>query len=330
MAWRMMYKSLATLTRHRPCFSFSLNYNHNLLFLVSPPAKTYSFFSSPSARPKLLTGVLTATSHIVCSCNGKPFLESFSFSSKSESTTSNNKKLVNTKVNFSLSDSDDDDDNTQNSPAAATREIDKSKLPPPYDPFSKKPAIEEPKDPKDLQEIFHNMKSEGLFNNAVKMFDALSKDGLTHEALQLFAQIKDKGQMPDVVAHTAVIEAYANAGQPKEALKVFMRMLACGVQPNAYTYSVLIKGLAGEPKMHGDAKKYVMEMMGKGMRPNAATYTAVFEGLVREQKEEEARELLQQMKEKGFEVDDEGVVREVVSTKRGHIFRTLINILFGR
>jgi|UniRef100_A0A2N9J2I9 NCS1 family nucleobase:cation symporter-1 len=207
---------------------------------------------------------------------------------------------VNTKVNFSLPDSDDEDD------IDTEKEIDKrSNLPPPYDPFNNKPVIEEPNDPKNLQEIFHNLSKDGLFNNAVKMFDALSKDGLTHEALELFAQIKDKGHMPDVVAHTAVIETYANAGLSKECLKVYLRMLASGVTPNAYTYTVLIKGLAADPKYIGDAKKYVMEMMGKGMRPNARTYTTVFEALTKEQKLDEAKEFLEQMKSKGF-VPDEG------------------------
>lgn len=241
----------------------------------------------------------------------------------SSSSDQPTKKYVNTKVNFSLS--DDDDDNV------SVNKIDKSKLPPPYDPF-KKVVDEEPTDPRNLQEIFHKMRTEGLTNNAVKMFDALSKDGLTHEALQLFAQIKDKGHMPDVVAHTAVIEAYASAGQGKEALRVFMRMLASGVAPNAYTYAVLIKGLAaadGNAKLLGDAQKYLMEMVGKGMRPNAGTYTAVFEAFVRAQKVDEARELLQQMKAKGF-VPDEKVVREALIDKRGQGFRGVINILFGK
>lgn len=235
---------------------------------------------------------------------------------------------VNTKVNFSVSD-DDDDDNDDN---VSVNKIDKSKLPPPYDPF-KKVVDEEPTDPRNLQEIFHKMRTEGLTNNAVKMFDALSKDGLNHEALQLFAQIKDKGHMPDVVAHTAVIEAYASAGQGKEALRVFMRMLASGVAPNAYTYAVLIKGLSaaadGNAKLLGDAQKYLMEMVGKGMRPNAGTYTAVFEAFVRAQKVDEARELLQQMKAKGF-VPDEKAVREALIDKRGQGFRGVINILFGK
>lgn len=236
------------------------------------------------------------------------------------STEPNTKR--NTLVNFSLP-SDDEDD------SAAAKSIDKPNLPAPYDPFNKKPAIEDPEDPKDLQEVFHKMRTDGLQNNAVKMFDSLSKDGLTHEALELFAQIKDKGHMPDVVAHTAVIEAYAAAGKPKDALKLYLRMLACGVAPNAYTYSVLIKALAADPKFVGDAKKYVLEMMGNGMRPNAGTYVAVFEALAEEEKAEEGREFLEQMKGKGF-VADEKAVREVLKSRRGPVVRSVINILFGK
>lgn len=232
---------------------------------------------------------------------------------------------INTKVNYSPPESDDDDDEDEKK-KTTNKEIDKSKLPPPYDPFNKKPVIEEPEDPKDLQQIFHKMSNEGLLNNAVKMFDALSKDGLTHEALELFAQIKDKGHMPDVVAHTAVVEAYANAGQSKEALKVYMRMLASGVAPNAYTYTVLIKGLASDSKYLGDAKKYLLEMMAKGMRPNAGTYTAVFEAFAKEQKLEEAKEFLEQMKAKGF-TPDEKAVKEVLSNKRGPEFRSVMSLL---
>ncbi|KAJ9178315.1 hypothetical protein P3X46_010209 [Hevea brasiliensis] len=143
-------------------------------------------------------------------------------------------------------------------------------------PSTKKPVIGEPDDPKDLQFILHKMLSEGLINNAIKMFDALSKVGLTHEALELFSQIKDKSHMPDVAAHTAVIEVYANAGRSKEAPKVFLRMLACGVAPNAYTYTVPAKAVATDGKL-ADAKKYIWEMISKGIRPNVGTYTAVFQ-----------------------------------------------------
>lgn len=243
-------------------------------------------------------------------------------------STNTRKSLTNTTAKFEFSDSDSESEQEEQK-RKKERVIDKSKLPPPYDPFSKKPAIEEPKDPKDLQEVFHKMRTEGLINNAVKMFDGLSKDGLTHEAMELFSQMNDKGNMPEVIAHTAVVEAYANAGQCKEALKVFMRMLACGAKPNAYTYTVLIKGLAGDGKYLGEAKSYVMEMMEKGMRPNAGTYTAVFEGFAREQRVEEGTEFLEQMKSKGF-VPDEKAVREAIQNKRGQVYRTVYQMLFGK
>ncbi|KAK8950830.1 hypothetical protein KSP39_PZI004663 [Platanthera zijinensis] len=224
--------------------------------------------------------------------------------------------------------SDDDD-----SPAADKTKIkDAAKgsktLPPPYDPFSKKPVIEEPDDPSNLQEIFHKMRTDGLTNNAIKMFDALSKDGLTHEALDLFAVIKDKGAMPDVVAHTAVIEAYANAGgHSKEAIRTFDRMLASGVSPNAYTYAVLVKGLARDSKIP-EARKYLIEMMGKGIRPNAPTYVAVFEAYLREQLLEDARILLDEMRGKGFRPDEKDV-RDNLG-KRGQVFRGIMSLLFGK
>jgi ribosomal protein S19 len=172
-------------------------------------------------------------------------------------------------------------------------------------------------DPKDLLKIFSNARTkEGMLSNALKMFDALSKDGFTHEASELSAQIKDNGPIPDVVSHTAVMEAYVNAGQPNEALRVYLRMLASGIAPNAYTYTVLIKGLTTDAKYTGDAKKYVMEMLGKGMTPNAATYTAVLEALSKEKKLEEAWEFLEQMKNEGF-LPDEKAVREVLNNKLG-------------
>ncbi|KAG5402747.1 hypothetical protein IGI04_008866 [Brassica rapa subsp. trilocularis] len=90
-------------------------------------------------------------------------------------------------------------------------------------------------------------------------------------------ELRGRRDFVSVVAHTAVVEAYAKAGQPEESLKVFVRMLACGVLPNAYTYTVLIRGLAGDGKTLKGAEKYLLEMMGKGMRPNAATYAAVSE-----------------------------------------------------
>ncbi|XP_051132580.1 pentatricopeptide repeat-containing protein At4g38150-like [Andrographis paniculata] len=233
-------------------------------------------------------------------------------------------------VNFSLpSDSDSD---SESQPQTA-KEVDKSKLPPPYNPFDKRPAAAEdsPEDPKNLQEVFAKIREDGLMSSAAKMFDGLSQDGLTHEALELFSQIKDRGQMPDVVAHTAVMEAYANAGQAKEAHKVHLRMLASGVLPNAYTYRVIIRCLAesGDAGMANQAAKYVGEMVGRGIRPNAAALVAALEGLVEAGMEEEGRGMVKMVREKGA-APEESKAKEALKGKRGAVYRTVMAVLYGK
>lgn len=183
-----------------------------------------------------------------------------------------------------------------------------------------------------LQEVFAKIQEDGLTNRAAKMFEGLSQDGLLHEALEMFSRIKDKGEIPDVVGHTAVLEVYVEAGQAKEAHKVYLRMLACGVAPNAYTYRVLIRGLAesGDAGMAKAAKKYVEEMVGRGMKPNAGTCVAAFGGLMAAGLEVEGREMLEMLKAKGV-VPEEDKVRDVIKSKRGGVYRSLMNVvLYGR
>ncbi|KAK4424473.1 hypothetical protein Salat_1640700 [Sesamum alatum] len=282
-------------------------------------SRLFSHSSSPS--PPFAAARISQSPYLFV-----PLSRTFCSPSEAPPPKKRNPKLV----NFSLP-SDSESDSEAPAEKTATKEVDKSKLPPPCNPFNKKPVVEDPEDPKNLQEVFAKIREDGLMNSAVKMFDGLSQDGLTHEALELFSQIKDKGHMPDVVAHTAVMEAYANAGQAKEAHKVYLRMLVSGVLPNAYTYRVVIRGLAesGDAKMVREAKKYVGEMVGRGMRPNAGTCVGVFEGLVKVGLEDEGKEMLEMLKEKGV-VPEESKVREVLKNKRGPVYRTVMSVLYGK
>nr|ABK24066.1 unknown [Picea sitchensis] len=147
------------------------------------------------------------------------------------------------------------------------------------------------------------------------------------EKKKLFGQMKDKSKMPDVVAHTAVVEAYAKAGKPKDALKVFMRMQASGCLPNSYSYSVLIQGLC-QGGMLQEAGKYTLEMLSYGWKPNAATYVTLIDSYLRAQKADEMRQLLAKLKEKGFVADDKAARQHMKSM--GRFNRGVMDMLFGQ
>ncbi|KAK1318691.1 Pentatricopeptide repeat-containing protein [Acorus calamus] len=233
-------------------------------------------------------------------------------------------KFTNTTASFDWSsDEDDDIEETKRNPKV----VDKRKLP-----LSKKKHEDDGLDeePSELQEELHKATTtEGLKSHVVKMLDGLCiDDGLIHEALELISFMKNNG-MPDVVVHTAVIEAFSNyPGHSKQALRSYKRMLASGVLPNAYTYSVLIRGLARDGKL-AEGRKYVLEMMGRGMRPNAGTHGVVLEAFDREGKEDEGRALLEEMKSKGF-VPEEKSERLQRMREQFPVFRDAVMRIFSR
>lgn len=192
-----------------------------------------------------------------------------------------------------------------------------------------------PGDPEDLPELFNKVHNtgEGFIKSLVKMFDNLGTDGYKDLAMDIANQFTEEGIIPPVVVLTGIIDEYAEAGKTAEALHVYRMMLDSEhCAPNAYTYSVIIKALAADPDPNflGVAKEYVMEMMGKGMQPNASTYTAVFEAFAGEEKMEEAKQFLEEMKVNGFVADKKAMraIRQVLEAK-GPVVKTIIDILFG-
>ncbi|TQD70711.1 hypothetical protein C1H46_043755 [Malus baccata] len=108
-----------------------------------------------------------------------------------------------------------------------------------------------------------------------KEFGELIKaKGQVDQANEFYKQNK-RGIIPDVAIHTVVIEAYANAGKANSALKAYKHMLANGVDPNLYIYSVLIKALAADSDFILTARKYFLKMLDKSIIPNSDIYEAV-------------------------------------------------------
>ncbi|XP_061988005.1 pentatricopeptide repeat-containing protein At1g06710, mitochondrial-like [Rosa rugosa] len=158
---------------------------------------------------------------------------------------------------------------------------------------------------KKMQKVFRKWRTAGGLakKESLEMFGALIDDGYVDEANELCKCICETGVYPMVTNHTSVIQAYLKFGKTKGALEAYRGMLAAGVAPNSYTYTVLIKGLTVDPNFCGDAKKCILDMMDRGIRPNPATYTAVIEGFAKQEDkaaEEEAKDLVEVMMSKGF------------------------------
>ncbi|PRQ21140.1 putative pentatricopeptide [Rosa chinensis] len=163
------------------------------------------------------------------------------------------------------------------------------------------------------------------------MYSALINDGNVDEATEFFNEVEETGIEPMVLIHTAVIEAYLSFGKAKGALEAYLAMLAAGVAPNSYTYTVLIKGLSADPNFYGDAKKYLLEMMDKGKRPNAATFTAVIEGFAKQEDkaaEEEGKEFVQVMMDKGF-VPNAKAMMDVLKGRPTPVIRSAVSIVLS-
>ncbi|KAL6130524.1 hypothetical protein ACLB2K_068903 [Fragaria x ananassa] len=152
---------------------------------------------------------------------------------------------------------------------------------------------------------------EAMSRNTIKMVEGLLRDGFGSVGLEIAAEVEETNEVPRVVTGTAVMEYYINAtgDRTKDARRVFKHMSASGVEPNAYTYGIIIKALPAadlkkNPNFVGYAKKYVVEMLGRGMQPNEETYEAVLDGIGRGENkaeaEEERRVFVGKVKAKGF------------------------------
>ncbi|KAH7574754.1 hypothetical protein JRO89_XS02G0000500 [Xanthoceras sorbifolium] len=160
--------------------------------------------------------------------------------------------------------------------------------------------------PQDADEIFKKMKETGLIPNAVAMLDGLCKDGLVHEAMKLFGQMRERGTIPEVVIYTAVVDGFCKAHKLDDAVRIFRKMQTNGISPNAFTYTVLIQGLDKSNKLE-DAIDYSIEMLEAGHSPNVTTFVGLVDGLCREKGVEEARTVIATLTQKGFHVNDKAI-----------------------
>lgn len=178
-----------------------------------------------------------------------------------------------------------------------------------------------------IDEIFNKIKETGFKQNAVSMLDALCKDGLTQEAMQLISLMHTKTTIPDLITYTAVVEAFCKAHKFDEATRIFKKMGDNGITPNAFTYTVLIQGLC-EGKCYEDAFGLCVEMLEAGYSPNVGVFVDLVNGFCNDKGVEEAGSVVRRMREKGYFVHDEAV-RDCLDNK-GYFSPLLPEAIFGK
>ncbi|ESW28907.1 hypothetical protein PHAVU_002G027800 [Phaseolus vulgaris] len=160
--------------------------------------------------------------------------------------------------------------------------------------------------PQDADEIFKKMKETGLIPNAVAMLDGLCKDGLVQEALKLFALMREKGTIPEIVIYTAVVEGYTKADKADDAKRIFRKMQSSGISPNAFSYTVIVQGLYKCRRLQ-DAFEFCVEMLEAGHSPNVTTFVSLVDGFCKEKGVEEAKDAVKTLTGKGFAFDEKAV-----------------------
>lgn len=119
----------------------------------------------------------------------------------------------------------------------------------------------------------------------------------------LFRQMVDSGIEPDVFALNCLVKGYVLSLHVNDALRIFHQMsVVYSCQPNSFTYDYLIHGLCAQGRTN-NARELLDEMKGKGFVPNGKSYNSLVNALALGGEVDDAVSCLWEMVESGRVVD---------------------------
>ncbi|KAI4300232.1 hypothetical protein L6164_033630 [Bauhinia variegata] len=117
-------------------------------------------------------------------------------------------------------------------------------------------------------------------------------------ALGFFNEMRAKGIAPTKVSYTTLMKAFAFSGQPKLAHKVFNEMLNDPrVKADSIAWNMLVEGYCRLGLVE-EAKKVIQKMKDNGLHPDVATYGSLANGIALARKPGEALLLWNEVKER--------------------------------
>lgn len=117
-------------------------------------------------------------------------------------------------------------------------------------------------------------------------------------ALVFFNEMRSKGIAPTKISYTTLMKAFALSGQPKLANKVFDEMFKDPrVKVDLIAWNMLVEGYCRLGLVE-EAKKIIQRMKESGFYPNVATYGSLASGIALARKPGEALLLWKEVKER--------------------------------
>jgi pentatricopeptide repeat protein len=135
--------------------------------------------------------------------------------------------------------------------------------------------------------------NEVIISSILKSLSKHSNDypNMSEAVHQIAHQAAMAGVKTDAALYTILLKMQAESFGLEGALKIHRDMLAQSVEPNAYTYTILIDA-CGKSKMPETAEK-IFELMKKSAKhkPNTVTYTALMDAWIKADNREKAQSL---------------------------------------
>ncbi|CAN6164431.1 unnamed protein product [Urochloa humidicola] len=150
-----------------------------------------------------------------------------------------------------------------------------------------------------------------------KLISAYCQTGDMCSARLWFDDMVERG-LSDVIAYTALMNGYCKVGRSKEACDLFEQMINFGIKPDVVAYTVLLdvhlketlyrrwQEIAKDTRsliLRSKHKTWLSNMKDNEIEPDVAYYTVLIDGQCKAAFLDEARELFDEMLEKGLDPD---------------------------
>ena len=148
-------------------------------------------------------------------------------------------------------------------------------------------------------DLYLKMKEEGVQQNAVTYVSLLNdcaSTGALEWVKDVHRHILEGGHESDVRVGSALVHMYAKSGSIEDALLVFERMEEC----NVMTWNIMIGGL-GQHGRGQDALKLFIKMKADGLVPDAYSFVALLSACSHAGLVDEGRQIFCAMKDYGVE-----------------------------